>query len=137
MKVYFAGSIRGGRIDAALYERMIKYIQKTDIVQTEHVGNLNLSEEGQTVTDIYNQDTTWLRDSDVLIAECTCPSLGVGYELAYAERFQKPCHIFYNKNRTNLSAMLAGNTFYNIHPYEDEAEIYPIIDSILQKECDS
>ena len=33
--------------------------------------------------------------------------------------------------------MLAGNSFYNIHPYEDETEIYPIIDSILQKECDS
>ncbi len=132
MKVYFAGSIRGGRVDAALYERLIKYIQKTDVVLTEHVGNLNLSEEGQTVTDIYNQDTNWLRESDVLIAECTCPSLGVGYELAYAERFQKPCHIFYNKNRTNLSAMLAGNSFYNIYPYEDEAEIYPIIDSILQ-----
>ena len=121
-------------MDAALYERLIKYIQKTDVVLTEHVGNLNLSEEGQTVTDIYNQDTAWLRESDVLIAECTCPSLGVGYELAYAERFQKPCHIFYNKKRTNLSAMLAGNGFYNIHPYEDESEIYPIIDSILQKE---
>ena len=84
MKVYFAGSIRGGRIDANLYKRLIKYIQKTDIVLTEHVGNLNLSEERQTVTEIYNQDTTWLRESDVLIAECTCPSLGVGYELAYA-----------------------------------------------------
>ena len=36
-----------------------------------------------------------------------------------------------------ISAMLAGNAFYNIHPYEDEAEIYPIIDSILQKVCDS
>ena len=101
------------------------------------VGNLNLSEEKQTVTEIYNQDTNWLRESDVLIAEYTCPSLGVGYELAYVERFQKPCHIFYNKNRTSLSAMLAGITFYNIHPYEDEAEIYPIIDSILLKECDS
>ena len=98
MKVFFSGSIRGGRVDANLYERLIKYIQKTDVVLTEHVGNLNLSEEGQTVTDIYNQDTNWLRESDVLIAECTCPSLGVGYELAYAERFQIPCHIFYNKN---------------------------------------
>ena len=27
----------------------------------------------------------WLRESDVIVAECTCPSLGVGYELAYAE----------------------------------------------------
>ncbi len=134
MKVYFAGSIRGERIDAALYERLIKYIQKTDVVLTEHVGDLNLSEEGQTVVDIYNQDTAWLRESDVLIAECTCPSLGVGYELAYVERCQKPCHIFYNKKGTNLSAMLAGNGFYNKHHYEDEDEIYPIIDSILLKE---
>jgi len=133
MKIYFAGSIRGGRVDAALYERLIKYIQKTDVVLTEHVGNLNLSEESQTATDIYDQDTTWLCESDVLIAECTCPSLGVGYELAYAERFQKPCHIFYDKNRTRLSAMLMGNSFYNIYPYKNEAEIYPIIDSILQK----
>lgn len=26
MKVYFAGSIRGGRVDAALYQKMINYI---------------------------------------------------------------------------------------------------------------
>jgi len=25
MKVYFAGSIRGGRVDAALYQKMINY----------------------------------------------------------------------------------------------------------------
>ena len=31
-KVYFAGSIRGGRVDAKLYERLIKYIQRKDIV---------------------------------------------------------------------------------------------------------
>ena len=33
MKVYFAGSIRGGRVDANLYARLIKYIQKTDVVR--------------------------------------------------------------------------------------------------------
>ena len=34
-KVYFAGSIRGGRVDAELYHRMVTYIQKTDTVLTE------------------------------------------------------------------------------------------------------
>ena len=96
-KVYFAGSIRGGRVDAKLYERLIKYIQRTDIVLTEHIGcsNLNLMEQGKKDEDIYTQDMTWLRESDVLIAECTCPSLGVGYELAYAEKCGKECHIFF------------------------------------------
>jgi hypothetical protein len=31
-KIYFAGSIRGGRVDAALYQRIIQYINKTDVV---------------------------------------------------------------------------------------------------------
>lgn len=36
-KIYFAGSIRGGRVDAALYQRIIQYINRTDVVLTEHV----------------------------------------------------------------------------------------------------
>lgn len=133
-KVYFAGSIRGGRVDADLYRRMIAYIQRTDTVLTEHVGtnNLCLVEQGrERDAVIYNQDTSWLRESDLLIGECTCPSLGVGYELAYAERFGIPCHLFYNKNKTQLSAMLTGNTYFNLHPYETEDEIFAALDEIL------
>ena len=42
-KIYFAGSIRGGRIDAELYERLIKYMQKDNIVLTEHIGSPHLT----------------------------------------------------------------------------------------------
>ena len=135
-KIYFAGSIRGGRIDADLYNRIISYIQRTDIVLTEHVGGSNLCLEEQGIardSKIYDQDTAWLRESDLLIGECTCPSLGVGYELAYAERFGIPCHIFYNKTKTHLSAMLTGDSYFKIHPYEKEEEIYEVIDEILKK----
>ncbi len=135
-KIYFAGSIRGGRVDADLYNRIISYIQRTDIVLTEHVGGSNLCLEEQGFardSKIYNQDTAWLRESDLLIGECTCPSLGVGYELAYAERFGIPCHIFYNKTKTHLSAMLTGNPYFQIHPYEKEEDIYGVIDEILKK----
>lgn len=134
-KIYFAGSIRGGRADAELYNRIISYIQRTDKVLTEHVGgsNLCLEEQGfERDSKIYNQDTSWLRESDLLIGECTCPSLGVGYELAYAERFGIPCHIFYNKTKIQLSAMLTGNPYFQIHPYEKEEEIYEVIDEILK-----
>jgi nucleoside 2-deoxyribosyltransferase len=133
-KIYFAGSIRGGRVDAELYRRIIEYMQQSNIVLTEHVGSphLNLMEQGKRDQDIYDQDTAWLRESDILIGECTCPSLGVGYELAYAESKGKPCHIFYDKTKTQLSAMLTGNTYFHIHPYESESDIYPILDEILK-----
>lgn len=47
-KVYFAGSIRGGRVDAALYKRIIDYIKQTDTVLTEHIGKSNMSLKAQT-----------------------------------------------------------------------------------------
>ncbi len=134
-KIYFAGSIRGGRVDADLYRRMIEYIQRNHVVLTEHVGrsNLSLVEQGrERDARIYDQDTAWLRESDVLIGECTCPSLGVGYELAYAEAHGIPCHIFYDKGKTQLSAMLTGNPYFHIHPYTSEDEIYPQLDEILR-----
>ena len=136
-KIYFAGSIRGGRVDAALYQRLIAYIKQTDTVLTEHIGKSNMSLKAQTKaidTHIYERDTEWLRSADMVIAECTSPSLGVGYELAYAEAHHIPVHIFYDKTKANISAMLNGDAYFAIHPYESEEEAYTELDTILHKE---
>ena len=136
-KVYFAGSIRGGREDAAVYKRIIDYINATDTVLTEHVGLGSLSVKTRTKEDdvhIYERDTEWLRSSDVLIAECTNPSHGVGYELAYAEARNIPVYIFYDKSKANISAMLNGNAYFKVYPYENEAEIYSVLYEILGKQ---
>ena len=133
-KVYFAGSIRGGRVDAELYRRIIEHIKRTDAVLTEHVGDLSLNAlEGEFDRDhaIYEQDTAWLRECDLVIAECTCPSLGVGYELAYAEKLFKPCYVFYNKEKCALSAMIKGNGYFELIPYSDEDEVFRVLDEIL------
>ena len=134
-KIYFAGSIRGGRDDAALYKEIIAHIKETDRVLTEHIGDLSLSvfENGRDKdAQIYEQDTAWLRECDAVIAECTAPSLGVGYELAYAEKYGKPCFLFYRKSRCQLSAMLTGDPYYKIYAYETNEEIFELIDDILR-----
>ena len=82
---------------------------------------------------IYEQDTAWLKQADLVIAECTAPSLGVGYELAYAEALNIPCYLFYRKSKTELSAMLTGDPYYEIYAYETKEEILPIIRRILDK----
>ena len=46
--MYFAASIRGGWVYAALYKRIIDYIKKIDIVLTEHIGKSNMSLKAQT-----------------------------------------------------------------------------------------
>lgn len=134
-KIYFAGSIKGGRGDAALYKRMIDYLQREHIVLTEHIGDLSkskLEDLPNKEVAVYEQDTAWLREADIVIAECSTPSLGVGYEMAYAERFNKEVHIFYDASRTVLSFMLSGDSYFHIHPYHREEEIYPLLDAILK-----
>ena len=133
-KIYFAGSIRGGRDFAHLYRKIIERIQANNICLTEHIGqaDLNLKEQGRTNdAKIYNQDTAWLRESDMVVAECSNASLGVGYELAYAESRHIPCHIFYNKSKTQLSAMLTGNAYFNIYPYQTEEELFDMLHKLL------
>ena len=133
-KIYFAGSIRGGRDFAHLYRKIIERIQANNICLTEHIGqaDLNLKEQGRTNdAKIYNQDTAWLRESDMVVAECSNASLGVGYELAYAESRHIPCHIYYNKSKTQLSAMLTGNAYFNIYPYQTEEELFSLLDKLL------
>lgn len=132
-KIYFAGSIRGGREDAALYGELIRFLTGRGKVLTEHVGAANVGEleKNQTDSDIYEQDVAWIRESDLVIAECTRPSLGVGYELAYAEALGKPCFLLYRGEEGSLSAMLAGNPYFRIFRYGNAEDAKRVLDGIL------
>ena len=133
-KVYFAGSIRGGRDDAQLYTDLISYIKtKNAIVLTEHIGDNNLLKNEKNLTDkeIYLRDIAWMKESDLIIAECTRPSLGVGYELAFAEKLQKPVNVLFRNKECHLSAMISGDEYFKVFSYETKEEAFKIIDQIL------
>ena len=138
-KVYFAGSIRGGRQDAALYGEMIKFIEARGCrVLTEHVGLASLLTEGErtmTEEEIFQRDMEWLAESDLVVAECTTPSHGVGYELARARDMGKPVHILYDIGRGRLSAMLAGDSCLTLHPYAQREEVFEILGRLFPGEA--
>ena len=121
MKVYFAGSIRGGREDQQKYLELIDFISTKAEVLTEHVGSHSIAKIGEDAVDdiaIYERDMKWLEEADAVIAEVTTPSLGVGYELGVAEKLNKPTLCLFNKGKKDqtLSAMLTGNSnFQNYH----------------------
>ena len=52
--------------------------------------------------------------------------------MAYAEAHHIPVYIFYNKTQTEISAMLNGNAYFKMIPYEKEADIYSALDGILK-----
>ena len=134
-KVYFAGSIRGGRQDAALYGEMIAFLEARGCrVLTEHVGLESLQEGGErtmTEEEIFQRDMAWLMESELVVAECTTPSHGVGYELGRARDMGKEIHIFYDLSRGRLSAMLAGDSAFILHPYTTRQEVLEGLERIV------
>lgn len=122
MKIYFAGSIRGGRDDKDLYMEIIKLLQKHGEVLTEHIGAKNLTGMGEvtkTVTFIYKRDVKWLKSADVVVAEVTQPSLGVGYELGLSESLKKKTICIYREiEGKKVSAMILGNKKLIIKKYK-------------------
>lgn len=135
MKIYFCGSIRGGRNDAARYKKMIDTLKPYGSVLTEHVGDPTLTNKGGDGGSeyIWQRDIEWLRECDVVIAECTQPSLGVGYELAFARFLKKPVHIFYGGEEGRLSAMIAGDPEFTIHEYSDEQTMLAELVAVAEK----
>ncbi|MBI4032641.1 nucleoside 2-deoxyribosyltransferase [Candidatus Berkelbacteria bacterium] len=132
MKIYFAGSITGGRESVAQYQAIIEVLSQYGTVLTEHVGSSSLTDRGEaavmTSDAIYTRDIDWLRAADLLVAEVTTPSLGVGYELGFAEANNIPtlC-LFCTASGRRLSAMIAGNRSFNVVSYQDPTELVQIL----------
>ena len=112
MKIYFAGSISGGRADVGFYKEIINYLKNYGTVLTEFIGDDSLLANGEAeLTDkqIHDRDLDWLMEADVLVAEVTTPSLGVGYEIGRSvENGKKILCLFKENEHKRLSAMVAG-----------------------------
>lgn len=135
MKIYFAGSIRGGREDAALYLQIIEYLKTFGEVLTEHIGDQNLSDlgdDGPTDKYIHDRDLAWLKSADVLIAEVSTVSMGVGYEIGRAlESGKKVLCLFRPESGKKLSAMIAGCDEITLVNYNDLEDVKKFIDMFL------
>ena len=136
MKIYFAGSIRGGRDDADLYLEIIKYLKNFGEVLTEHIGDNLITPSGESSindTAIHDRDMDWLISSDIIVAEVTNPSLGVGYEIGRAIEYNKKIICLYRESKgKRLSAMISGsNKIINIK-YADFDEFKLLINQYIK-----
>lgn len=124
LNIYFAGAIRGGREDAEIYARLIAYLQTCGTVLTEHVGDDMLLKQEKFLTEeeIFVRDMQWLDAADLVVAEVSTPSLGVGYEIGIAQSMGKRIFCLCRKvEDKRLSAMIAGNPALRVACYTDRA----------------
>jgi nucleoside 2-deoxyribosyltransferase len=138
MVIYFAGAISGGRADVGHYREIVRALEAdgyrvlAGAVAAEHVGP-----DGETLQacDIFERDVGWLSQADVLVAEVSVPSTGVGYEIATMRyRYEKPVIALYRPAYTSrCTAMVSGDRGIELIEYDSLADLLARLRQALPK----
>ncbi len=137
MRLYFCGSIAGGREDLDTYVQIVAHLKaRGHQVLTEHVANPRVLELERTCSpqEIFARDMAWLRRCDGVVAEISHPSLGVGYEICEATHLGKPT-LCLHRAGLFISRIILGNTspHLRVRAYRDDAELMEHVDEFLEE----
>ena len=111
MNIYFACSITGGREFESVYQEIVTALIKDGHeIPTSHLAKSEVLENERELAphDVYERDVNWIKNCDMLIAEVSVPSHGVGYEIGFALNIGKPVLCLHQKER-KVSKMITGN----------------------------
>lgn len=99
MKVYFLGSISGKKRYLENYRQIVEALKELKVDLTENTLKptetyiQSLDDEGK--IDYYRQVLKWINEADVVVAEASYPSIGVGHEISLALEKSKPVVVLY------------------------------------------
>lgn len=135
MQVYFSCSITGGRTEQQIYQMMVGHMQQQGLsVPTAHLAQAGVLDEESIIEApaVYRRDVDWVIHSDIIVAEVSTPSHGVGYELAVAEFHEKPIFCCYQRER-KVSKMILGNDYpyLQIYAYREIKDLLDALDAFL------
>jgi 2'-deoxynucleoside 5'-phosphate N-hydrolase len=137
MNIYFACSITGGREYQTIYQAISNFLLASGhIVPTAHLANHDVVDLEKIVDayEIYNRDVNWIKACDMLVAEVSTPSHGVGYEIGYALNLNKPV-ICLHKEGIKVSKMITGNPnpLLQVVSYIDEDQSINHLQNFLEE----
>ena len=116
MNIYFACSLTGGREFESVYQTIVHALTEAGhSVLTAHLVESNVMEveAAFSPSEVYSRDVAWIRSCDVLVAEVSVPSHGVGYEVGFALGIEKPVLALHQDGR-KVSKMISGNPDKNL-----------------------
>lgn len=131
MNIYFAASILGSQAHPVDYMAIVELLKAYGTVLTEHVGTQATkarAEHNLTFTEIHDRDIAWLLQADVVVAEISNPSLGVGYEIGRAVEHDKRVLCVYSSSAQKVSGMLQGSSALSVRAYQSIDELKAVCD---------
>jgi len=137
MRIYFSGAISGGREHLPVYQHIVARLKSQGhVILTEHVANAEALQRERDVPprQVYRRDIDWLEQADVVIAEVSTPSLGVGYEIGHALQRGTPTLCVYREG-LRVSKMITGHPspHLTVAVYSDHRQLDDQIDAFLNR----
>ena len=113
MKIYLACTVRGDRGGLVAGRAICDQLQRLghDVLTTHLLAdNVDADEAKLAEADVYRRDLGWLTSCDVLVAEASGSSYGVGFEVGYVlARGQKVVVVYNAARRSAISRVVTGN----------------------------
>ena len=136
MRIYFSGAISGGRDNLPVYQHIVeRLLQAGHEIPSAHVADPAVLRQEASVfpRQVYLRDIGWIKECDAMVAEVSTPSLGVGYEVAYALNIGRPVQCLY-KSGLSVSKMITGNPAPGlvVATYADLDELDVHLDSFIK-----
>ena len=141
MDIYLACTVRGDRGGLASARALADLLeQHGHTVLTRHLlaDDVEAAESTLTERDVFERDLRWLNAADLLIAEASGSSFGVGFEVGYvlgrADRTGQRVLLLYDSTRrANVSRLIAGNAHSacTTYPYRDGADLMQFVSLYL------
>jgi nucleoside 2-deoxyribosyltransferase len=133
MRIYLACTVRGDRGAIAGLRALADRLERDGhTIMTKHLLDdaVDSAEAALSAREVYERDIAWLESCDLLIAEASGSSYGVGFEVGYvlarSDRTPQRVVLLYRADRVNrISRFIPGNT----HPhctvvrYDDPADL--------------
>jgi nucleoside 2-deoxyribosyltransferase len=141
MNVYLACTVRGDRGAVTALRGVADLLERHGhTVLTRHLlaDDVDRAESELTEHDVFERDLRWLDGADLLIAEASGSSYGVGFEVGYvlgraAQTGQRVLLLYQADRRSQVSRLIAGNAHASCttYPYRDGQDLLRIVDAFL------
>ncbi len=136
MIVYCAGAIKG---DNKFRKSFLEVIENVTALGHTALSEFNENFKASvplTDKEIYKRDIKWLERSQIVIAEVSGASTGVGFEISYSLfKLNKPVLAIASEKSESVSALVKGcnSNLFTVKYYSDSDELKKIISNFITK----
>ncbi|MDQ3420246.1 MAG: nucleoside 2-deoxyribosyltransferase [Acidobacteriota bacterium] len=144
MNIYLACTVRGDRGAVAVLRQVADHLETAGhTVLTRHLldDHVDSAESALTEREVFARDLQWLTAADVLIADASGSSYGVGFEVGYvlgkSDQTDQGVLLLYSDSRRSVVSRLIVGTDHprcTVHSYDQAADLLPVINRFLAQQ---